>query len=1067
MEKTKTHHFNKKLLLLLLFSIFTSLATYGQSTSQVTGKIVDVSGEPLIGVNVLVQSTNVGTASDFDGNFTLSNVDLNSAVLVASYIGYKTQTLALEGNSNVTITLISDSEILDELVVVGYGSQSREVLTTSVSKLDNAVLENVPFANAATAMQGTVSGVRVQSTSGQPGAAPRIIVRGGTSINNPDGAAPLYVIDGVIRPNMDNLSADDIESLQVLKDAASTAIYGARGSNGVVVITTKGGQVGQASITYSSDFTFSSAERLYDLASARDYIYFGRRAMVVNDAYPDASFRLTGASGFGTGNDLTNNTAYTTQYLTPENQHKLDEGWESMPDPIDPSKTIIFKNTDYQDVLFREAFSQNHYLSASGGTEKATFSASLGYLENQGIAISTDMSRYTLNVNGDFKISDRLSFFGRTNYAKSKDHQVNNITNNFARGLTLPPTAKYYFEDGTLAPGEKTSEGNPEYYLNNRDAENTSENLTLSFGSKYNILPNLSFEPQVSIYNVNDDSYDFQPGFFEGVSNFVDSRRASVSNYKWRQTQADAVFSYLETIQNVHNFDIKAGLSYFDRTISTFSAVGQGASTDLIPTLNASAEPISVSSSVSDQVIMGYFGRINYDFDSKYLLSINMRYDGASNLGANYKWGFFPGVSVGWNLHKEAFWSSLPEDLLTLKLRGSYGVNGNIGNLGDFTSQGAYGVGAIYSGLAAIQNTIIPNPELQWERSKTLNIGADIGLFNRRVNVIFDAYRRETDNLITSLALPPSTGFGSSLTNLGSLENKGVELELNINVLPNESELQWNIGFNASKVSNKILALPENGVENNRIGGFNVWDEASQEYVWKGGLQEGSPIGEYYEYRKLGVYATDEEAANAPYDNIPRVKDAKYGGDVIWDDIDGNGEIDGRDRVYMGNIYPDWTGGMSNSFSYKNLFLSFRLDYTVGHTIWNFARGFMDGQWKLNMNLTQDMVDNAWQEQGDITNTPRYDWESTRAQGNISPGRAGQDYYEKGDYLAVREVTFGYELPQSILSAVNINKLRLNVTGNNLHYFTQYKGLNPEEGGRDYGRYPVPRNLILGLSISF
>ena len=1065
MKKSTHFIYQVVILLICILSQNNLMAQTGQS--QVTGTITDQSNEPLIGVNILVEGTNNGTSTDFNGEFTLQNVNLNTDVLVISYIGYTTLRVPLDGQSTINVSLESDTELLEEIVVVGYGTQSREELTTSVSKLDEKVLENIPYSNVGSAMQGTVSGVRVQSTSGQPGSAPRIIVRGGTSINNPNGAAPLYVVDGVIRPNINNISADDIESLQVLKDAAATAIYGARGSNGVVVITTKSGKVGSASISYSVDLSLSQPGKLYDLANARDYLDMSRHAMLVQDVFPDASFRLTSPAGFGTGNDLTNNTAYTTMYLSPENEHKLNEGWESMPDPIDPSRTLIFKETDWQDVLFRTGISQNHHLSATGGTEKAQFSASLGYLDNQGIAITTDMKRYTLNVNGNYQINDKVDVFGIANYARSVDHQVPNITNIFARAMTLPPTTKYRFEDGTLAPGQAASEANPEYILNHRDAENTSESLTFSFGTNWEILPGLSFQPQASIYNVTNDSYSFQPAYLNGPGNLVDNRSASSSYYKWRQTQVDAVLSYSRSLLSNHHLDAKAGFSYYGRKESRLSASGQGASTDLIPTLNASAEPVSVSSSISDQVILGYFGRINYNFDYRYLVSINMRYDGASNLGSKYKWGFFPGVSLGWNLHQESFWESLPRDLLTVKLRASYGVNGNIGNLGDFTAQGAYGVGAIYGGMAAIQNTIIPNPELQWERSKTLNFGTDIGLFNKRINILFDIYRRETDNLITSLALPPSTGFGSTLTNLGSLENKGVELELNLDVLPSGSDFQWNLAFNSSLVKNKILSLPPNGAENNRIGGVYVWDPSINDYNWLGGLQEGGTMGDMFEYKQIGIYATDEEAANALPDQLKRIAGVNFGGDIIWADLDNNGVIDDRDRYKVGNEFPTWTGGLSNSFSYKNIFLSVRMDYTVGHTIYNYARAFMNGQWKLNMNLTQEMVDHAWRNQGDMTYLPRFDWESARAQFNIIPNRVGQEYYERGDFLALREITLSYSLPQQLLSSINVERISLNVTGNNLHYFTKYKGLNPEFGGQDYGRYPIPRNFIFGFNITF
>ncbi|WP_206610955.1 TonB-dependent receptor [Mariniphaga sediminis] len=1040
------------------------LTTLQQRT--VSGKVTDFGGQPLPGVTVVVKGTTQGTVTNAEGEYSMGNIP-EDATLVFSFVGMRTQEIPLEGRTTLTVVMEEETIGLDEVVAVGYGTMSREMITTSVSKMDGNVLRDVPYANAASALQGTLPGVRVQNLSGQPGSAPRIIVRGGTSINNPNGASPLYVVDGVIRPHMNNIPSDDIESIQILKDAASTAIYGARGSNGVVLVTTKKGKVGKVEVSYSYDLFFSQPGKLYDLANARDYLKFGRRAMVVNEIYPDASFRLTNPTGFGTGNDLTKNTAYTTQYLSPENEHKLNEGWESMPDPLDPSKTLIFKDTDWQDVLFRTGVSHNHHFGVNGGSQNAKFSASLGYLDNQGIAITTDMKRYTLNLTGDITVNEKLSFFGKTSYVKSVDHQVPSISNIFARAMTLPPTTKYTFEDGTLAPGQALSEGNPEYVLTKtRESENSQENLTFTLGGKWNILQNLSFEPTLSLYNIYNNSYYFNPAYLNGPNNWVDSRNAGYTNYRWRQTQFDGIFTYFKSVSK-HNFDATLGFSYYDRRESRAEATGRYAATDNIPTLNASAEAVNVSSSITDHIIAGVVGRLNYNYDNTYLFTFNMRYDGASNLGENYKWGFFPGISVGWNMHNEDFWQSMSEKISRFKLRGSYGVNGNISGLGDYTAQGSYSVGKKYAGLSAIQNTVIPNTELKWERSKTIDLGADIGLFNNRINLLFDVYRRVTDNLITSYALPPSTGFGSILTNLGSLENKGVELELNFDILQKSSSFQWNLGFNSALVANKILKLPENGVENNRIGGYYVWDPSINDYNWLGGLQEGGRLGDYYEYKGIGIYATDEEAANAPYDEIARVKDVKLGGDVIWADIDDNGIIDSRDKVYLGNEHPKWTGGLSNTFSYKNLMLYVRMDYTTGHTIYNYARAFMNGQWKLNMNLTQEMVDHAWEEQGDNTYLPRYDWESARASYNIFPTRTGQEYYEKGDFLAIREITLSYDIPKSVIDFVNIESLRLNVTGNNLHYFTKYKGLNPEYGGRDYGRYPVPRNIIFGVNVIF
>lgn len=1037
----------------------------GFSQQIINGTVTSVAGEPLPGVSVKHDLSGKETITDANGMYSI-DLSTREGVLVFSFIGLKTQKIPILEKQQIDVQLESTSSNLGEVVIVGYGEQSRETLTTSISKLDEKVLENVPYSHAGSALQGTLSGVRVQSTSGQPGAAPRVIIRGGTSINNPNGSSPLYIVDGVIRPTMDNISGDDIESLQVLKDAASTAIYGARGSNGVVIITTKSGRAGRAEVSYKYSNMISQEGKLYDFVSARDFITLTRLGSVAGDKFPDISDRLSLPIGYGTGNDLTNNTAFTTQYLNAENEHKLNEGWESMPDPLDPTKTIIFKDTDFQDLTYRTGISHNHHLEVNGGSEKATFNAGLGYLTNQGTVITTMYDRLSFNLNGALTVKDNLSFFGRILYSSTESNgspHGNHIT--FYRNAGIPPTTKYAFEDGTLAPGANFAMGNPVYHMNTRVAENKSDNLTLSLGSHWEILPGLSFDPQVSLYNVSTDGYTFQPGFWNGPLTFVDTRNASAANYRWRQTQADGVFTYTKSIID-HNLTVNAGFSYFGRKESRLSANGRGASTDLIPTLNASSEPTSVNSTITDQRIIGYFARANYDFDRKYLLSVSLRYDGASNLGDNNKWGAFPGVSLGWNMHKEKFWEALPEGLSKLKLRASYGVNGNISRLSDFAAQGSYSVGSRYGGVAAVRNTVMANQDLKWEQSKTFDVGADVDLFNGRVSVLFDYYRRVTDNLITNFTLPPSTGFSSILTNLGSLENIGFEFEVGVNVLNEQSPVRWNLAFNASKVKNKILSLPPNGTERNRVGGFYVWDDDIQDYSWQGGLQEGGTIGDLFAYKQIGIYATDEEAQAGPIDNIITFADkTKYGGDVNWLDADKNGVIDQLDRVNVGNIYPTWTGGMSTSLGYKNFSLYARLDYTVGHTIYNYARAFTENNWQGDGVMTQRVMDKSWKKQGDITDVPRHYWFGDRAQQNNIRGNSA--YYESGDFLALREVTLSYMFSPRLLERIKLKNLKLHVTGNNLYYFTKYMGLNPEDGGQDNGRYAVPRNLIFGATVSF
>ena len=1053
----------KILLALMVFIISTGLV-FSQKT--VTGTVTGTDNAPLPGVSIVVKGTTTGTITDINGKYSLS-LPSNAKTLVFTFVGMESQEIAIGSGSVYDVALSGSLVGLQEVVVIGFGKQSREVITTSVSKLDTKVLANVPYANVATALEGHLAGVRVQTISGQPGTAPRIIIRGGTSINNPNGAAPLYIIDGVIRDNMNAINSADIESIQVLKDASSTAIYGARGSNGVVIIVTKSGAAGPTQVTYKYDLSFSQVGKRYDLLNARDFVYFQRLGFVATGRNVPAYSSLPTGSGYpgGTGNDLTNLTWDSVQKLTPENQYKLQEGWQSMPDPLDPSTTLIFSDTDWQDVLFRTAVSHNHSLSVSGGNEKATFSLGMGYLDAQGIANTTDYKRISMNLHADIKVTDNIKAFGQVAYTNMNNHVVFSEGAIFKSALILPPTAKRYFEDGTLSPGQG-SYGNTEYFLGTYNPLNNENDLTLVVGAQWKIIPGLTFDPRISLYQRNGYSRNFQKQFLNGPTVLNSTRSASASYAKRFDPQAEAVLTYNRSINSIHNLEVKAGFSYYENDNYSVGASGNKAATDLIPTLNASGTPVSVTGSESHQIIVGYFSRATYNFKEKYLFNASVRYDGASNLGTNSKWGLFPGVSLGWNMHKEDFWSALPENMIKLKLRASYGVNGNISGLGLYQAQGTYSTGTIYSTLAGIQNTVLPNANLQWEQSKTLDFGLDLGLFNDRVNVLFDVYRRVTDNLLTNLSMPASTGFASILTNFGSLENKGIEIEVNLRAMPSTSAFQWNISFNAADVKTKILKLPDNGVERNRIGGEYLWDPSQGKYAWLGGLQEGGAIGDYYAFKQVSVYTTDEEAAAGPIDMlVPRTDKTKYGGDVNWLDLDGNDTINVRDKVYVGNMYPHFTGGFTNSFSYKNVSLDVRMDFTLGHTINYETGGRIEGCFS-GVNAIGSNILRSWQKPGDVTDVSKYYFADQNGQWNVWNGRGNSRFFPKGNFLCMREITLSYNIPKSILQKIKISDLRFNVTGNNLYYFTKYPGLNPEASGTDTA-YPNPRSIIFGASITF
>lgn len=1048
---------------------------------NVTGKVVDEHGLPIPGATIKVKGTSIGVIADAEGRFSINTPQGNN-ILVISFIGYVTQEIPLAGKTSLNIVLSEEVSKLNEVVVVGFGQRSRDLLTSSISKLDTKVLENIPYTNALSALEGTIPGLRVQSISGQPGIAPRIILRGGTSINSPNGSTPLYLVDGVIRTDIDGIAAEDIASIEVLKDASATAIYGARGSNGVILVTTKTGKPGTTRVDYNYDITRNDKGDLgLKYVSAGDYIVGARQSVLwagVKVAPATTAARLNGATGFGTGNNLTNSTAFTTMYLTPANQYLLDEGWQSVTDPADPTKTIIYKSTDFNALASRIAISQNHHLSVSGGSEKATFNFGLNDLLGEGTQLNSNYNRLGVNFDGSLQATKKLNIVAHLLYSTVNDKLINAdtqtnftiLSTDFYRDPILPSTTKATFQDGSVAPGQGSTIGNPLYYQTGQYAPVTNDvrdNLTMALAGNWKILPGLSFDPQMSLYQQSDQYYSFQPAYLTAITTFNTTRAATSFYNKTRAYQVDAVLTYVKSIAQDHHFELKGGFTYYDNNTFSVTASGNGAPTDNVPTLNASPTHTAATGSVSEFATEGVFSRLNYDYKEKYLVSATVRYDGSSSVGSQHRFGVFPGIGLGWNIHKEKFWESVPEAISNFKLRATYGVNGNISGLTPYEVQGTYAVGSIYAGNGGIIPSTIPNSNLRWEQSKTLDAGADIGFLHNRINIIFDYYYRRTDNLLTSVALPPSSGYSSTRTNDGSLGNKGLEIEVNAQIFPQKNPFQWNVGFNVSRVKTKILKLPDNGVLNNRQGGIQIWDDATNSYIYAGGLQEGGRVGDIFAYKQVGIYPTDAAAAAGPLNtrvpyNFGTTNRTNYGGDVEYADRDGNGMIDSRDEVYVGNMYPTFTGGVTNSFAYKHFGLSIRTDFETGQTIQNYAKQTADGQSQGDGMPSLDFYQNSWKKQGDITNTPRYLWQDSEA--NIS---ANSTYYEKGDFLCIREVTLSYILPvTTFLKKVGVSSLRLGLTGSNLHYFTGYKGNNPEEGGIDYGHYPNPRGIIGSVKIT-
>ncbi|MGL5773027.1 MAG: SusC/RagA family TonB-linked outer membrane protein, partial [Bacteroidales bacterium] len=550
-----------------------------------------------------------------------------------------------------------------------------------------------------------------------------------------------------------------------------------------------------------------------------------------------------------------------------------------------------------------------------------------------------------------------------------------------------------------------------------------------------------------------------------------------------------------------HNLNAMIGGEAFQYDLFKMKAATRNSPSDDIPTLNVGSERVTAESYKARYRILSAFGRANYDYEGKYLFSAVARMDGISKLSDN-RWGFFPGVSGGWNVHEEDFFkeSKVIDVISTLKPRISYGINGNVSGLGNFDVYGLYAPQTMYNGTIGYLNTALINSGLRWEKSKSFEVGLDLGFLNNRFNIIFDYYNRLTDDLLTNLDLPGYTGFGSIKTNLGALRNQGVELELRANIISNAKGFNWSMTANVASVANKIVRLPENPNDKNRQGGLQVYDPKSQQYVWVGGYQEGGRLGDIYAYKQDGIFRDWDHVkavAGDRYDAIAELygpnkwasmtDDQKKGkkpiepGDVIWADLDGNGVINSFDQVKVGNIFPKVTGGFSTTFSYKNWSLYGRFDYALGHTLYNDLLARTLGQYQGSFNLPTE-IRNTWSETNTGATLPKFYYADQLAKKNITRSNNANPnlnsnssrFYEKGDYLALRELTLNYQLPATFLSKIKMQAASVYVTGQNLFYITGYSGtspepaLNPDTGlGVDQGRYPMPKTVLVGLNVTF
>ena len=1091
MKKKKLSLLWKGVLSLALLCLFSG-NVFAQNVT-VTGTVVDVTNEPLIGATVReVGNLTNGTITNYDGQFTLSVA--TGATLEVSYVGMKTTTVSTSGKTTFIITLEENTSVLDEVVVTGYSTQSRSQMTTSVSKLDTKVLESAPRSNVGTALQGTIAGLNVTQNTGQPGSSPTMVLRGGTSF---DGTgSPLILIDGV-PGSLYALNADDIESMEVLKDAASNAIYGARAANGVILVTTKKGKVGRSNITLRSKFTMNDRRSdPMEYLGAADYVKFNRMGvvntqMVQNNPNAFSAF-LSGANAAATGNNALN-SIYTTMIYSDANKYLLNfPGWQTIDDPVKAGQKLIFQGNKMNELFYQDSYSFDNTLAFDGGNDKGTYYLGLGFMDDKGLVYESGFKRFSGTMNASYKITDDFKVSSNLIYAHSnRNLPYDTPYNLFQRTAGLAPTSRIYNNnaDGSLSenyqPGTYLGFGNPLYYRDKFINYNLEQRLNASVQFDYSFLNNFTFTLRGSHFSVNNTNESFNKAYLSSGS-LNKERQSSASLDRTLRNQATALLNYRNKFAGKHNVAALIGTEYFLEQRFSFSAATRYSPTDLIYTMNVGSQAQGVpTSSRTQYAIASLLGQVNYDYDYKYLVGLTFRNDGTSRL-ANQKWGFFPGISLGWNAHNEDFFkeSSVKNYISKLKPRISYGVNGNIEVLSNFGVFGRYGTTSVYDGLTGYVNNGLPTLDLMWERSTTLNFGIDLGLFNDRVNLIGDYFIRDVQDKLAGLTLPLWTGFGSILTNNGTLQNKGLELQITADVLKTK-DFKWTLGATFTQIKSYAKKLPKNGVDKNRQGGVEIFDAATGKSKYVGGLQEGERLG--YDlitgYVFDGVYNTQDEI-EADKDRIVEfayAKNKRFLGDSRWKDMNGDNIINYLDRVVLGRSTPDFIGGLTSNLTYKNFGLFVKTDFAVGHIILNGRRLKGIAQTQGNQNGPLEIRD-TWTAENATSDIPRFDLtdpqRNHRAAGfdNGDNTNVSSRYWEKGDYFAIRELTLSYTIDKKFVKNI-FKDARIYLTGSNLAYINGFSGSSPEEAvpdetnnwerGLDRGRFPLPRTYTLGINLTF
>jgi len=968
----------------------------------VQGVVKDQTGETVIGASVMEKGTTNGTITGIDGDFSL-NMSPNGT-LVVSFVGYKTQEVQVKGQKQLQVVLSEDAEMLDEVVVIGYGTMKKSDLTGAVSSIGNKDIKDSPVSNLGQAIQGKISGVQIVD-AGKPGDNVSIKIRGLGSINNCD---PLVVIDGVPTDlGLSSLNMADVERLDVLKDASATAIYGSRGANGVVMITTKRGTEGKGKLAVSASYSFQNATNVPSLLNA-------------------------------------------AQYAELSNDMMVNSGRNPNPEWANPSE--LGAGTDWMDELLRTGVMQNYTVSYSGGNEKSHYYVSGGFLDQSGIVKSVNYRRFTFQSNSDAQVLKWLKFSNNITFSADTKKSGSYNIGDALKALPIYPVKN---EDGSWSGPD----GNSEWYGSTRNPIGPTE-LNKSQTDGYNFLANLTAELTFTKWLKFKSTFGYDAKFW-----FIDN---FTPKYNWKPTPTEETsryksdnksFTYLwdnyflfdHTFAEKHRVGLMAGMSAQWNTNDYLNAQKNVFMFDNVHEMDNGEEMYAIGGNETEWALLSYMARVNYSYEDRYLLTATIRRDGSSRFGKKHRWGTFPSVSVAWRASQEK-WFPKNDYINDLKVRAGYGVTGSQASVGNYSYLASYNTSVYPFGISsgnqtALVSSTLANPYIHWEEVAQTNIGFDASLFNSRVMFSFDAYLKETRDMLVKASIPITSGFEdttTTYTNAGKVRNQGIEMSLHtINLT---GELGWETNLTATYNKNKIKDL-------NSDVPYYI-NQINNSYVTM--LAKDYPINVFYGYVTDGIFQNQSEV------NTHAVQPGAEPGDIRFRDLNNDGVINDSDRTVIGNPNPSWLFSMNNSLSYKGFELSVFLQGIAGNKIYN-ANNIDNTGMAAAYNQTTDVL-KRWQGEGTSNSMPRAVFGDPNQNTRVS-----DRFVENGSYLRLKNITLSYTFPKQWLQKAQIENARLSLSCENVATITGYSGFDPEVGinGIDQNRYPISRTFSLGLNFNF